>query len=146
MAPPSNSKKRSAGDRSSGPQNKKPRVTPAAAVAKSGKPASTNGKDAKPTRRGGQNVSREPKKAVEESKRKAPITGRKYEEDAEEDEDVDMDDLEEDEFDDEDVEMDAGGEPVEGEVPSGIDGEQAKRLSKGESSAHAPPIEIASLT
>lgn len=87
-------------------------------------------------------MSREPKKAEQEPKRKAPITGRKYEEDLdlEEDEDVDMDNLEEDEF-DEDVEMEAGDgveTGVEGDAPAGLDGEQAKRLSKGKS----PPSSV----
>lgn len=131
MAPPTNSKKRPAGGPSGAQnKNKKPRVAAAGSGAKpayNGKPKDSS----KPTRRGGQNVVREPKKPQEEVKRKAPITGRKYEEDLEEDEDVDMDDAEEDEF-DEDVEMD-GGEAVEGEA-TGIDGEQAKRLSKGKSS------------
>lgn len=84
-------------------------------------------------------MSREPKKAEQEPKRKAPITGRKYEEDLdlEEDEDVDMDNLDEDEF-DEDVEMEAGDgveTGVEGDAPAGLDGEQAKRLSKAEKAA-----------
>jgi hypothetical protein len=90
-------------------------------------------------------VSREPKKAEQEPKRKAPITGRKYEEDLdlEEDDDVHMDNLEEDEF-DEDVEMEAGDgveNGVEGDASAGLDGEQAKRLSKGKS----PPDSVASI-
>jgi len=80
-------------------------------------------------------VTREPKKAEPEVKRKAPITGRKYEEDLEDEEDVDMDDLDEDEFDEEDIEM-GDGEADGEEKPSnggseGVDGEAAKRLSKG---------------
>ena len=145
MAPPSssNNKKRSAP--SSGPQgNKKPRFAPGKSNAQSSSNGHSNkGKSDKPVRRGGQNVTREPKKPEPEAKRKAPITGRKYEEDLEEEEDVDMDDLDEDEFDEEDIEM-ADGE-VDGEEKlahggaEGIDGEAAKRLSKGKSPPHPAP-------
>jgi hypothetical protein len=130
MAPPgsSNSKKRPAG--SSGPQgNKKPRLAPG----KNNAQSSSNGNKSKsdrPVRRGGQNVSREQKKPEPESKRKAPITGRLIEEDEEEDEDVDMVDVDEDEF-DEDVEMGDDETEVQAESAAPVDGEQAKRLSKG---------------
>jgi pumilio family protein 6 len=145
MAPPSssNNKKRSAP--SSGPQgNKKPRFAPGKSNAQSSSNGNSHkGKSDKPVRRGGQNVTREPKKAEPEVKRKAPITGRKYEEDLEEEDDVDMDDLDEDEFDEEDIDMADGEEDGEEKLSTGgaegVDGEAAKRLSKGKFRIHPVP-------
>jgi cobalamin biosynthesis protein CobT len=120
-----NNKKRPAAG-SSGPQGKKPR-TGAAPPSKGGNKSNNNAasKD-KPIKK---SVTREPKKPEAESKRKLPITGNVKQDDEEEDDDVDMIDGDEDEFDE-----DAGDMEVEGETTGEpkLDGEQAKRLSKGE--------------
>lgn len=120
-----NNKKRPAAG-SSGPQGKKPR-TGGAPPSKGGNKSNNNaGSKDKPFKK---IVTREPKKPEAESKRKLPITGSVKQDSEEEDDDVDMIDGDEDEFEEDAVDMEVEGEPT-GE--SKLDGEQAKRLSKGE--------------
>lgn len=143
MAGPSSGKKRSFNDKGGDKFGKKPRYNQNEAGKGGGKfnkkPAGDrHGKPASRGQNKAQFDSRPAKKDTDVVKRKAPITGKRYEEDEEDEDDVEMADGEFDDY--EEVPADADMEDVEQEHAGAqgqveLDGEQVKKLSKAEKAA-----------